>query len=199
MRDGSSHWLRRFGNHFGGQNLPFGCLVDFIPSPVYKRPKSTPPGQVPTDKEEESKSEGTKLQRGTKKCDPNMIPGVFLGYKLLSGCEWKGEYKVVALDEFVGLNFHRSCRATDHPVTVQTVREVRMMESKPVFPLRDIYDNHNRTVVGISKWLSPDADLYNCPPPLSAKEKGAKSSLADQIFEDNTDSDGKPRDHQGEK
>ena len=53
-------------------------------------------------------SDGRTIKKEGKKYDPNMIPGIFLGYKLHSGCRFRGEYYVAALDEFMGLNFQKA-------------------------------------------------------------------------------------------
>ena len=74
--DGESSWQRRHGatNAFKGLKLPFGCLIDFKPSPT--RGKATP------------------------KFAPKAVPGIFLGYHLLPGGRWVGDYKVAELNSF---------------------------------------------------------------------------------------------------
>ena len=72
--EGLSPWESRFGGRkFEGLRIPFGALVDFRPSPVR--------GQQP-------------------KFSPKGVPGVFLGYVLLPGGKFKGDYIVAPLSDF---------------------------------------------------------------------------------------------------
>ena len=73
--DGDSAWhLRHKEEHFRGPLHPFGCLVDFMPLPslVPQLPKSA--GRT--------------------------VPGVLLGYVLLPGGLWSGDFLVAPLSEF---------------------------------------------------------------------------------------------------
>ena len=79
--DGTTPWTRRHDREFGSPLIPFGCLVDF---------KSTV---------EETK----KLP----KFSPQAVPGVFLGYDLSPGGQWKRVCLVAALDGFRGADFTR--------------------------------------------------------------------------------------------
>ena len=74
--DGKTAWELRKKQPFTGLPLPFGCLVDYIPSPISQDP--------------------------TGKLESNTRPGVFLGYCLHPGHEWKGEYYVASLSSFAG-------------------------------------------------------------------------------------------------
>jgi hypothetical protein len=47
------------------------------------------------------------------------IPGVFFGYKLLPGADWKGEFYCVPLDDFANMDFTKRGWITD--VTVQNM------------------------------------------------------------------------------
>jgi hypothetical protein len=70
-RCGDSPWnSRRKKGHFKGLQLPFGCTIDFLPSPVHDT---------------------------RSKFEPRAIPGVFLGYRLGSGGIWRNEFYVVSL------------------------------------------------------------------------------------------------------
>ena len=79
--DGTTPWTRRHDREFGSPLIPFGCLVDF---------KST--------------AEETKK---LPKFSPQAITGVFLGYDLSPGGQWKRVCLVAALDDFRGADFTR--------------------------------------------------------------------------------------------
>ena len=68
-----------------------------------------------------------------------------------------------------------------------------MLDGKVTFPLREIYQHHNRNIQGIASWLKPDNNACDCPPPLTTKDKEKDNKgLAEQIFEDTDDSAGHP-------
>ena len=129
---GDSPWFKYHGEHFKGQRLPFGCLVSFIPSPTSRR-------FIPS------------------KYDQTSVPGVFLGYKLHAGCRWGNQYRVAMLEEFVDRNFHRSCRASEHNIFIQTVERVIHSESQYTFPLQELWRRDNLSPLGIMARLVPDA------------------------------------------
>merc|ERR1712115_396034 len=81
--------------HFPGLRLPFGCKVDFKPSPL--------------SREKQSASE------------PDTKVGVFFGYELDPGGKWSGRYYVVSLTSFVGVPLIRSLSGTKARVHVQKV------------------------------------------------------------------------------
>jgi len=72
-REGDSPWHKRHDKgKFKGKRIPFGSLVDFMPSPI----------------------------RGTMpKFAPRTQPGLFLGYFLLPGGRWKGDILVASLED----------------------------------------------------------------------------------------------------
>ena len=116
--DGESSYNRRFKKgHFKGPKYPFGCLIDFKPSPVdeTRRPKF-----------------GTKA-----------IPGLFLGYHLLPGGRWKGDYIVAALEDF----------KDGGPARPRLHRVKEVYANRAVgfdFPLKAIHDLRKRTVLSES-------------------------------------------------
>ena len=121
-----------------------------------------------------------------------MVPGIFLGYKLHSGHVWHGEYFVANLDEFADLNFRVSACAAEHSrVRIQTVREVRMMDSSWVFPLRERCDKGNRTLEGVRSRLVPDADAFNCPTGDAQRvaEADGRDLSSQMLGDDNADGD----------
>ena len=72
---GTSPFKVRLPNSvFKGDQLPFGCLIDFKPSPVK--------GKV------------------APKFAPTAMPGVFLGWQIQPGGKFRGEYIVASLAEF---------------------------------------------------------------------------------------------------
>jgi hypothetical protein len=81
IRGGDSAYNKRHGKGHLDQNklLPFGCFVEFMPSPVAKKCK----------------------QR--KLCSP----GIVVGYKLMAGGLWDKAYECIALEDFAGKDFHR--------------------------------------------------------------------------------------------
>ena len=71
--DPSPYWLK-YGNEFPGWKLPFGSLVHYRPpKPVLKK---------------------------MHKMAPRTIPGVFIGWHLDPGCEWRGDYLIVPVAVF---------------------------------------------------------------------------------------------------
>ena len=73
-QDGGSPWEKRHGRAFTGPLLPFGCLVDFLPSPV----------------------------RGEErhKFQSRAVAGLMLGYHLQPGRRWNHEFVVATTDAF---------------------------------------------------------------------------------------------------
>jgi hypothetical protein len=66
-----SPWtIRHKGKKFEGKRLPFGCLIDFLPSPI-------------ADPQ--------------LKFAPRAQPGLFIGWRLHPGGTWRNEYLVVPL------------------------------------------------------------------------------------------------------
>ncbi len=132
--DGDSAWHKRHAQgHFDGPAIPFGCLVDFKPQ----------------------KEDAKLIDKG----DPDTVPGVFLGYKLLPGGLWQGEFRVAALTEFAGLDLLAWGKHSD--VHHQVVKEVVFSFKTCSFPLRAKYDYVTRTLAGaegVPYDASPDPD-----------------------------------------
>ena len=79
IHEGDSPWnLRHKKGQFKGPLIPFGCLVDFM--------------QLPP------------LVSGQAKFAPKATPGLFLGYHLLPGGLWGGDYLVASLAEFAHMD-----------------------------------------------------------------------------------------------
>ena len=98
--------------------IPFGSLVDFMPS-------------LP---------EAVKLA----KFSPKAIPGVFLGYVVQPGGAFKGAFEVAALEEFRALAFSLNdwCRN----IRIHTVRDVIPSRGGVVFPLKARCDAARRSI-----------------------------------------------------
>ena len=104
--------------------IPFGALVDFLPSPV--QGKQTP------------------------KFAPKSIPGVFLGVKLHPGGRWRGEYIAIPLSDFANCSSESEYATKLHIHTVKEVfcAELQTAEKNSLvpfkFPLKERYDKIRR-------------------------------------------------------
>ena len=87
--------------------------------------------------------ERTKKQT---KFSPRAIEGVFLGYHLSSGGQWKGDYYVAKLSDFKNVDLSRENRRIR--VSTQRTSEVSMILTDGVFtfPLKRAYDAYNREI-----------------------------------------------------
>jgi hypothetical protein len=118
VTNGDSPWNLRHGKgQYAGPLIPFGCLVDYLPKPeqVKLLPKFEPRGQQ----------------------------GIFMGYYLQPGGQWKHELLVFPLSRFTDYDFTRPRKLTE-------LRPRRTMEAKlngPVtFPMKEKYDIMKRTL-----------------------------------------------------
>ena len=86
-----SPWERRHKQGpFKGLKIPFGALIDFKPTPVgVQTLKKTTEGDVKD-----------KPERLDPKFSPKAVPGVFLGYFVLPGGRWRGDYLAARLEDF---------------------------------------------------------------------------------------------------
>ena len=74
-KDGDSPWNKRHQKGgFKGPLIPFGSLVDFLPSPT--------------------------KGKAVAKFEPKAIPGIFVGYFLHPGGIWRGEFLCCPLSAF---------------------------------------------------------------------------------------------------
>ena len=114
--DGESPWRLRHKQAFKGQVLPFGCLVDFKSSPVK--------GKV------------------APKFAPKAVPGVFLGYHMLPGGRFHGDFWVASL-----ASFKESLTGDGGSVQIQRVKEVWKDKAAAFeFPLKPLYEKTRRTI-----------------------------------------------------
>ena len=124
LRSGESSWNLRFGQgHFKGPKLPFGCLVDFMPTPEYSKKATVLP-----------------------KFGPKAIPGVFLGYFLQPGGRHRGDYLVAELKDFQEMDL--STTGGNH-VRVHHIKDLQLTTSDVQFPMKDRYDSMNRAIVDV--------------------------------------------------
>ena len=118
--DSSTPWTRRHGQEFDGELVPFGALVNFMPSPE-------------------------ELKRQPKFA-PRAMPGVFLGYELSPGGAWKKVYIVASLEDcrsIVGpCDGHFRC-----PHLHRTRELVLDVPFVPEFPLKAANDMAKRTLL----------------------------------------------------
>jgi hypothetical protein len=104
---GETPWELRHGRKFAGLLIPFGAAVEFKTSPI---------------------------RDGPGKFAPKATPGVFVGYYMQPGGQWKGDYLVARLEDFAS-----SSGSLPRPVPVQRVKEVIQMQ-EITFPLKARYD-----------------------------------------------------------
>ena len=93
VTDGDSPWNKRHqkGNFVKKKVIPFGCVVDYL-----------------------SKSE---VVRATPKFEARACQGIFVGYYLQPGGEWKGEHLVLPIGTFDDYNYEEPRKLTElHPV-----------------------------------------------------------------------------------
>ena len=111
--------MRHANAPFTGLRLPFGCLIDFKPSPVKGK----------TD----------------AKFAPTSVPGLFVGYNLQPGGRFKGDYLVISLaDAKRLLEKPKSAR-----IFVQRVKEIYINPDEGyVFPMKEDYDRKRRSLNG---------------------------------------------------
>ena len=70
---GGSPWERGHGAPFSGLRIPFGSLVNFMPSDA---------------------------RRGVRhKFAPTSEPGIIMGYRLQPGSRWSGDYIVIRIND----------------------------------------------------------------------------------------------------
>ena len=72
---GNTPWLTRHKTAFKGKLLPFGVLVDFLPSPIA--------GDLP-------------------KFSPRAIRGLFMGWRVMANGTWRNEYYVASTSQLDG-------------------------------------------------------------------------------------------------
>jgi hypothetical protein len=130
--------------------LPYGCLVDFLPTPPVRREQP--------------------------KMAPNALPGVFLGYWQNPGGRWNGEYLVAEIEEarqFIA----EGCDLAASPRLHRVKEVVSGCKAGVIFPLRNWYENRTRIArehnvrgevqedVGLEVGSVADTQVARPPPP----------------------------------
>ena len=78
---------------------------------------------------------------------PSNQPGIFMGYKILPGGKWHGEYRVCLLSDFDDVDL--SMWGDHEDVFLHTTKEVVVDRTQPPFyPLKAKYDHVRQTVKG---------------------------------------------------
>ena len=146
-------WYRRFNELFTGKIIPFGAGVYFKPAPTKSEPS---------------------------KAAPRLSYGVFLGYRILPGCKWNGQYLVGDLDDFVGRTLaENEDRSKWHRFTPHITAMVALPHSGIAFPLKARYNKSNFTLEGREtdeKMAPVDPPLSLDVPPVTPVEPKASSS-----------------------
>ena len=126
----SPHY-KMFGREFKGPRIPFGAQVMYKPSPIYEK----------------------KLKADGKEKWSNARPGLFLGYKVLSGGRWRDALFVADLEDLAHQDLSYYARSTMKKTHVQTVRKNEVIwdpKTDPItFPMYPDYHKANMTVYGI--------------------------------------------------
>ena len=113
-------WEVRWKAPFGGNRIPFGALVTFKPS--------APRGNL-------------------ERWDPPGQQGVFAGYKLHPGYEWKGEYLVWELSAFKDADLRGLSSHTQQNIGMPHTTKVCFMPPTGLsFPLKVAYESINKDV-----------------------------------------------------
>ena len=110
--DDRSPWFNRHGKECKALLIPLGALVHFKPSPA--------------------------KPRGIEKFAPRAQPGIFLGYHLNPGGEWKGDYICALLKDVRGLNDDPNMKVSTH-----RIKEVIFDPEAISYPLRPRYEEIN--------------------------------------------------------
>jgi hypothetical protein len=109
IRNGDSPWNKRHKRgHFCGPRYPFGCAIHFLPQ--------------------------RSMLKQLPKFGRHAVPGIFLGYHLISGGRWRGDFIVAAKSDF------DKAASGDGTLRfrVHRVKEVwRDKHEDPVFPLKE--------------------------------------------------------------
>ena len=152
--DGKSPLEKRFGLPFPGLDLPFGCKVMYLPTPISKSP--------------------------TVKLDPNRKEGIFLGYDMQPGFEFTGGYLVAPLASFVGKDFRRDAKPGDFRIKVETIREEPELCLPIAYPCKAEYDRANGSIEGLrGDYVRPKAsDGSTLIPPVATGD----SIVEDLLF-----------------
>ena len=100
------------------------------------------------------------LDKKEPKFGPRGVDGIFLGYHVLPGGQWKGDYWVATLEEFAELDF--GAETANKKIRMQRVGGVIRDQQKAVdFPLRAKAAAARALLLGVPAALA-DAGAYDC-------------------------------------
>ena len=131
--EGSCPMKERRDEAFAGKLIPFGALIQAMPSADRQNPHM--------------------------KFEAPMQPAIFLGYILRDGGRWHGEYIFAFVDDFAGKSFYRKARWNECRVSIHTGREILFDEAQPVeYPCYAQYIKDNNTVDGVQRCVDLQAE-----------------------------------------
>ena len=129
--EGSSAWMKKFGEHFPGIQLPLGALIDF-------KPQNSKKGHT---------FEGAA------------IPGIFLGWEMGPGFRWTKRYVVADLKDFDALRLRDSQNKLEVQHTTSIVDPMSLPDGKIEFPIKAYYDKVVRSITNADQVAIDDALL----------------------------------------
>ena len=137
LKDGNSPWNLRHAKQFKGLLIPFGAIVDFQ--------------QIP------------ERVRAQSKFAPMSIPGIFLGYHLRPGGEWKGEYVCMGIEDLKDIDL--AINSAKKHYREQKTMEVTLPKGQEEFkfPLKEKYEVVNRSVLTNEPEALALPEEYECP------------------------------------
>ena len=147
--DDVSAWCKLHGAEFKGEKIPFGALVYFKPS-------------------------GARANEQAHKFDPKGIPGVFAGYEIAPGVNWRRQYMAWALSDMTKQNYLFNAKTIVDKLRHPHLTEKIEVHLPLTFPCKDIYEKVNTTLEGLA---------------VKDRLEGSPDFLEDQQDEDDDDED----------
>ena len=123
--DDVSAWCKLHGAEFKGDKIPFGALVYFKPS-------------------------GARANEQAHKFDPKGIPGVFAGYEIAPGVNWRRQYMAWALSDMTKQNYSFNAKTIIDKLRHPHLTEKIEVHLPLTFPCKDIYEKVNTTLEGLA-------------------------------------------------
>ena len=147
--DDVSAWCKLHGAEFKGDKIPFGALVYFKPS-------------------------GARANEQAHKFDPKGIPGVFAGYEIARGINWRRQYMAWALSDMTKQNYSFNAKTTIDKLRHPHLTEKIQVHLPLTFPCKDIYEKVNAALEGLT---------------VKDRLEGSPDFLEDQQDDDDDDED----------
>ena len=123
--DDVSAWCKLHGAEFKGNKIPFGALVYFKPS-------------------------GARANEQAHKFDPKGIPGIFAGYEIAPGVNWRRQYMAWALSDMTKQNYSFNAKTIIDKLRHPHLTEKIEVHLPLTFPCKDIYEKVNTTLEGLA-------------------------------------------------